>query len=158
MALSTKARLSFPHSQFLPSGNLHKPLILIHQRTDRSKTIIPQSPEWKPQSQKANQNDHMDHSHLELNEAMSHAMQGHPNGWVIVESSDTTWFTREGNANHSSVLASRMPWTIWKGKKMWHQKMIPPGEKVSNILLEMSIEIVPERMKRLGQSRKDSQL
>ena len=36
--------------------------------------------------------------------------------------------------------------------------MIPPGEKVSNTLLEMSIEIVPERMKRLGQSRKDGQL
>ena len=76
MTLPTRARLSFTHSQFVPSGSLHKPLILLHQRTDRrSKTIIPQSPEWKPQSQKANQNDHMDHSHVELNEAMSHAMQ-----------------------------------------------------------------------------------
>ena len=34
--VSTRARLSFPHSQSLPSGNLHKPLILIHQRADRS--------------------------------------------------------------------------------------------------------------------------
>ena len=33
--LPTKARPSFPHSQSLPSGSLHQPLILIHQRADR---------------------------------------------------------------------------------------------------------------------------
>ena len=32
--------LSFAHSQILPSGSLHKPLILIHQRADRMKTTI----------------------------------------------------------------------------------------------------------------------
>ena len=26
----------------------------------------------------------------------------------------------EGTVNHSSVLASRIPWTVWKGKKIWH--------------------------------------
>ena len=30
----------FPQSQSLPSGSFHKPLILIHQRTDRMKTTI----------------------------------------------------------------------------------------------------------------------
>ena len=35
MALFTKARSSFPHSQSLPWRSLHKPLILIHQRADR---------------------------------------------------------------------------------------------------------------------------
>ena len=35
-----------------PTGSFHKPLILIHQRADR----------MKPQSQKTNQTDHMDHS------------------------------------------------------------------------------------------------
>jgi len=34
MALPTKARPSFPQSQSLPSGSLHKPLILIYQRAD----------------------------------------------------------------------------------------------------------------------------
>ena len=49
----------FPHSKSLPSDTLHKPLILIHQRADRrSKNYSP--PEGKPQSHKANQNDHMD--------------------------------------------------------------------------------------------------
>ena len=40
MALPTKARPSFPHSQSLPSGSFHKPLILIHQRADRMKTTV----------------------------------------------------------------------------------------------------------------------
>ena len=40
MALPTRARPSFPHSQSLPSGRVHKPLILIHQRADRKKTTI----------------------------------------------------------------------------------------------------------------------
>ena len=35
IALPTRAKPSFPHSQSLPSGSLKKPLILIHQRADR---------------------------------------------------------------------------------------------------------------------------
>ena len=31
----------------------------------------------------------------------------------------------EGIANHSSILAVKTPWTVWKGKKIWHQKMSP---------------------------------
>ena len=34
--------------------------------------------EWKPQSQKTNQSDHIDHSLVLLSETMSHAMWGHP--------------------------------------------------------------------------------
>ena len=74
MALPTRARPSFPHSHCLPSGNLHKLYFSIRGQTEET-SIIPQPPEQKPQSQKANQNDHMDNSHVELNEAMSHAMQ-----------------------------------------------------------------------------------
>ena len=29
-------------------------------------------------------------------------------------------------ATHSSTVASRTPWTVWKGKKIWYQKMNPP--------------------------------
>ena len=36
----TRTRPSSPHSQSLPSGSFHKPLILIHQRGDRMKTTI----------------------------------------------------------------------------------------------------------------------
>ena len=36
--------------------------------------------------------------------------------------------------------------------------MNPPGQKVSNMLLEKSRETAPKRMKGLGQSRNDTQL
>ena len=42
----------------------------------------------------------------------------------------------EGMTNHSSILGARNPWIAWKGKKIWHRKMSPPGWKVSNMLLE----------------------
>ena len=40
MAPPVRTRPSFPHSQSLPSGSFHKPLILIHQTADRMKTTI----------------------------------------------------------------------------------------------------------------------
>ena len=40
MDLPIKIRPSFPHSQSLPLGNFHKPLILIQPRADRMKTTI----------------------------------------------------------------------------------------------------------------------
>ena len=61
----TRARTSFPHSQSLPSRSLHKSLLSSSFRGQtEARAIIPQPPEQKPQSQKANQNDHMNHSLL----------------------------------------------------------------------------------------------
>ena len=40
MTLPIRTRPSFPLSQSLPSGSFHNPLILLHQRADRMKTII----------------------------------------------------------------------------------------------------------------------
>ena len=40
MALPIRTRPTFPHSQSLPSGSFHKPLILIPQRADRMKSTI----------------------------------------------------------------------------------------------------------------------
>ena len=40
MAPHNRARPRFPHSQSLPLGHFHKPLILFHQREDRMKTTI----------------------------------------------------------------------------------------------------------------------
>ena len=47
-------------------------------------------------------------------------------GWIIVKSSDKMWSIGEGMVNHPSILALRIPWTVWKGKKIWHQKISPP--------------------------------
>ena len=43
IAMPTRKRSSFPHSQFLPPGSFHKRLILIHQRADRMKTTVTQN-------------------------------------------------------------------------------------------------------------------
>ena len=48
---------------------------------------------------------------------------------VMVKNSDKTWWsTGGGMANHSSILAFRTPWTVWKGKKTWHWKMNSPDQ------------------------------
>ena len=42
---------------------------------------------------------------------------------VIVKSSNKTWSTEGGNGTHSSILATRTLWTVWKSKKIWYRKM-----------------------------------
>ena len=34
---------------------------------------------------------------------------------------------QEVMANHFSILPLRTPWTVWKGKKIWHWRMNSPG-------------------------------
>ena len=49
-------------------------------------------------------------------------------------------------ANHSRILATRMQWRLWKGKRLEDE---PPGQKVCNMLLRKSGEqllIAPERL------------
>ena len=156
-----RARSRFPHSQTLPSGSFHKPINLLHQRADRMETQL-----WKPTKL------------ITWITALSNSVKlwampcrATQDGWVMVESSDKTWSTGEGNgkplqyvvhwrkewqttsvcsplekgiSNHFSILALRMPWTVWKGKKTGHWNM-------PNMLQEKSGEITPERMKRMSQ-------
>ena len=42
---------------------------------------------------------------------------------VMVESSDKTWPTGEGNGKALWYYCLRTPWAVWKGKKVWHWKM-----------------------------------
>ena len=97
-ALPTRARPSFLHSQSLPLGSLHKPLILIHQRADR------RSKNCNLGLQKEN------HNHRKLTKmitwitALCNSMKlramlcrAIQDGWVMVESFDKTWSTGEGN-------------------------------------------------------------
>ena len=79
-------------------------------------------------------------------------------GWVIVKSSDKLCFTGGGNGNPLCILAARIPWRVWKGKKIKYWKISLPGQKVSKMLLEESGEIDPERMRSLSQSANNDQL
>ena len=78
---------------------------------------------------------------------LSHVVWGHP--------TDGSWWRgltewgplEKGMANHFSILALRTPRTVWKGKKIGYQKRNSLGHYVPNMLLEISGEITPERMK-----------
>ena len=67
-------------------------------------------------------------------------------------------------ANSASILALRIPWTLWKGKKEIEDgtgNWAPQVWKVSIMLLGKSrgqLLIAPERMKQLCQIGKDAQL
>ena len=84
--------------------------------------------EWKPQSQKANQTDHMDHSLVltQWNYETCHVGPPETNGswWRVLTKHGPL---EKGMVNHFSVLALRTPWTVWKGEKIGHWNMNSPG-------------------------------
>ena len=141
--LLVRTRPSFPHSLSLPSGSFHKPLILIHQRADRMKTII-----------------------TENKTIWSHGPQPWLTQWsyqsyhVGPPKTDGPWWRvltkcgplKKGMANHFSILALRTPWTVWKGKKTGHWERWTPQ------ISRWRREITPERMKSQSQSENSARL
>ena len=79
-------------------------------------------------------------------------------GWITVKTSHKMWSTSKGMASHLSILTLTTPWTVWKGKKLWHRKTNSPGWEVHNMLLEKSGKIAPEGRKRLSQRGNNTQL
>ena len=75
-------------------------------------------------------------------------------GWVIVESSEKTCSTGEGNGKAFHYSCLKNPTNNMKRQKDMPPEDEPPLSKVSNILLGESKEISPERLKRLSQRRK----
>ena len=153
MAPPIKTRPNFSLSQSLPSGSFHKPLILVVRRQT----------DWKPQTRKPI-------NLITWTEALSNPMKlwamlcrATQDGQVIVESSDKMWSTGEGKGKPLKYSClekntKRTPRTVWKGKKIGHWKISSPGQQVSNMLLEISGEITPERMKGQSQSINKTQL
>ena len=95
-----RTRPSFPYSQSLLSGSFHKPFILTLHRADRMKmTITENFSNWSCGPQPCL---------TQWNYEPCHA--GPPK---IGYSEDMVHWRRM--ANHFSMLASRTPWTVWKG-------------------------------------------
>ena len=103
-------------SQSLPSGSFHKPLILLHQREDRLKTIITENyPIWSHGPQ------------------LCLTQWNHEPCHVGPPKMDGSWWRaltkcgplEKGMANHFSILALRIPWTVWKGKKIGTERWAP---------------------------------
>ena len=91
MALPIRTRLPFSLSQSLPSGSLHKPLILLHQMAEISR-------------QTEINNHRKLTSLITWTTALCSSMKlwatrhgATQDRWVMVESSDKTWSTGEGN-------------------------------------------------------------
>ena len=77
----------------------------------------------------------------------------------MVESSDKIWSTREGNVKplQHSCLENPMN-SIKRQEDRTLKDELPMSVGAPDILLEKSGEIAPERMKKLSQSKNNSQL
>ena len=109
--------------------------------------------EWKPQSQKTNQSDHMDHSLVWLNEDYEPCRVWPPKTDVMVESSDKTWSTGEGKGKPLEYSSRENPMNSMKRQKDRTLK-----DELPNILLEINGKITPEKMERRSQSKNNTQL
>ena len=78
-------------------------------------------------------------------------------GWVMVERSHKMCPLEKGMANHFSILALR-PQEQYEKEKDRTLKDDSPGRYVPNMLLEISGELTPERMKRGIQSKNNTRL
>ena len=80
------------------------------------------------------------------------------NRWVIVETSDKVWFSREGNGKplQHSCLENSMS-SMKREKNMTQKDKVPRSVDAQHASRE-SGEIAPEGMKRLNQSRNNAPL
>ena len=96
-------RPSFPHSQSLPSGSFHKPLILISQRAGRMRTTITENWSHRPQPCLAQWN-------YEPCHVGPPKMDG--SWWRVLTKRGPL---EKGMANHFSILALRIR-IVWQGR------------------------------------------
>ena len=91
---------------------------------------------------------------------MSHALWGHPGWMFMAESSDKTWSTGEGKGKPLQYSCLENPFmnSMKRQKDRTLKGELPSGSIVPNMLLKISGEITPERMKRQSQSKNNIQL
>ena len=77
-------------------------------------------------------------------------------GWVMVESADKTWSTGEGNGRPLHYSCLENPMNSMKRQKDRTLKDELPMLAGAHMLLEISGEITPERMKRWSQSKNNT--
>ena len=79
-------------------------------------------------------------------------------GWVMVERFDRMWSTGEGNGKPLQYSCLENPMNSRKRQNDRILKEELPGSVGAQMLLEISGEITPERMKGWSQSKKNTQL
>ena len=78
---------------------------------------------------------------------LSHAHGATQDGRVMVERSDRTWSTGEGNGKPLQYSCLENPMNSMKRQNDSMLKENSPGQLVPNMLLEISAGITPERKK-----------
>ena len=76
----------------------------------------------------------------------------------MVDNSDKTWSTGEGNGKPLQYSCLENPMNSMKRQKVMTLKDELPRSVGANMLLEKSGEITPDRMKRRNQSKNNAQL
>ena len=89
---------------------------------------------------------------------LSHARGATQEGRVMVERSDRMWSTGEGNGKPLQYSCLENPMNSMKRQKDRALKEELPRSEVPNMLLEISGEITPERMKGWSQSKNNTQV
>ena len=89
---------------------------------------------------------------------LSHARGATQDGQVMVERSDRMWSTGEGNGKPLQYSCLENPMNSMKRQNDRILKEELPRSEVLNMLLEISGEITPERMKGWSQSKNNTQL
>ena len=89
---------------------------------------------------------------------LSHAHEGTQDGLVMVERSDRMWSTGEGNGKPLQYSCLENPMNSMKRQKDRTEKDELPRSVSTQMLLRISGEITPERMKGWSQSKNNTEL
>ena len=119
-----------------------------HQRADT----------LKPYSQKTSQSNHTRTTALSNSMILRYACGATQDGWVMVERADRMWSTGEGNGKPFQYFFLENPMNSMKRQNDRILKEELPRSVGAKMLLEISGEITPERMKGWSQSKNNTQL
>ena len=119
-----------------------------HQRADT----------LKPYSQKTSQSNQTRTTALSNSVKLSHASGATQDGRVMVQRSDRMWSTGEGNGKPLQYSCLENPMNSMKRQNDRILKEELPRSVGAQMLLEISGEITPERMKGCSQSKNNTQL
>ena len=147
-ALCWSSRGEIPHAQGKRNPSKTVSVKGGHQRAET----------LKPYSQKTSQSNHTRTTALSNSMKLSHAYGATQDDRVMVERSDRMWSTGEGNGKPLQHSCLENPMNIRKRQNDRIPKEELPRSLVPNMLLEISGEITPERMKGWSQSKNNTQL
>ena len=146
--LCWSSREEIPHVQGKRNPSKTVGVARGHQRADT----------LKPYSQKTSQSNHTRTTALSNSVKLSHARGATQDGRVMVEKSDRMWSTGEGNGKPLQYSCLENPMNSRKRQNDRIPKEELPRLVGAHMLLEISGEITPERMKGWSQRKNNTQL